>query len=115
VQSRATFAALRQRGVRSRPRAVRVSYLPMGSDGAGDPGSERPVVRLALAIGRPVGTAVVRNRVRRRLRAAFTELAPAPGTYLLSASPAAATRSYAELRHELAAGLAEVAGSAPPT
>jgi ribonuclease P protein component len=92
---------------------VRVSYLEPGIHGVGAEGAPERGVRLAFAVGRPVGTAVVRNRVRRRLRAAFAELDPAPGTYLLSAAPAAAHRSYAELRHDVAAGLAEVAGSAP--
>jgi ribonuclease P protein component len=97
VRSRADFSALRERGVRSRQRSVRVTYLP----GA-------PEVRLAFAIGRPVGTAVVRNRVRRRLRALVVELAPPPGSYLLTATPTAATRTSAELRTELAAALDEV-------
>ena len=41
-------------------------YLP-------DDGDDPP--RLACAVSRKVGSAVVRNRVRRRLRAAFEELA----------------------------------------
>ena len=40
-----------------------VAFLPGGTD-----------VRVAYAIGRRVGPAVVRNRVRRRLRAAVREL-----------------------------------------
>jgi ribonuclease P protein component len=55
-----------------------------------------------------VGTAVVRNRVRRRCRAALAELDPRPGTYLVGTSPAAAETSYAALRDDLAAALTEV-------
>ena len=62
----------------------------------------------AFAIARAVGPAVVRNRLRRRLRAAFVELAPAPGTYLVAVDPGAAERSYVELRNDLAAVLADV-------
>src|SRR5262245_65939964 len=97
VRSRADFAALRQRGVRSRERSVRVTYLPGAAE-----------VRLAFAIGRPVGSAVVRNRIRRRLRALMTELAPPDGSYLVAVTPAAATRSFADLRTELVPALDEV-------
>ena len=66
------------------------------------PGSEPP--RVAYAIGRGVGTAVVRNRVRRRLRAATRahrdQLEPGHA-YLVSSGPAAATRTYAELSTSL--------------
>lgn len=58
---------------------------------------------VAYAIGRPVGTAVVRNRVRRRLRAAAAAAAPAwpAGSYLVRATPAAATATYRELEAAL--------------
>jgi ribonuclease P protein component len=50
--------------------------------------------RVAYAIGRSVGSAVVRNRLRRRLRALAHEWARAgelrPGWYLVGATPAAA-------------------------
>ena len=58
---------------------------------------------VAYAIGRAVGPAVTRNRVRRRLRALvqikFTAL-PA-GLYLVGATPAAAQRSFDELSFDL--------------
>lgn len=76
---------------------MRVTYLP---DAEG--------VRLAFAIGRPVGNAVTRNRLRRRLRAAFVELDPPPGTYLVSASPSATSRSFAALQQELRSAVADV-------
>jgi ribonuclease P protein component len=98
VRSRAEFTALRERGVRSRNRSVRVTYLTGAAE-----------VRIAFAIGRSVGTAVARNRLRRRLRAALVDLTPPPGTYLVAADRAAATRSSAELRAELAGAVAEVA------
>jgi len=56
--------------------------------------------RVAYAVGRPVGGAVVRNRVRRRLRAATRAHAAvlSPGhAYLVHARPGAADRSYADL------------------
>ena len=63
------------------------------------PGDPLLPPRVAYAVGRRVGPAVVRNRVRRRLRAATMarrgELQP--GAYLFGAGPAAATASFAEL------------------
>jgi ribonuclease P protein component len=66
------------------------------------PGTEPP--RVAYAVGRGVGTAVVRNRVRRRLRAATRAHAEelVPGcAYLVSAAAAAASSPYAELSASL--------------
>lgn len=80
-----------------------VAYVPGGTD-----------VRVAYSVGRRVGPAVVRNRVRRRLRAAAREIdvttggLPA-GAYLVSVRPAATERSYGELRDDLGAALAAVA------
>jgi ribonuclease P protein component len=99
VRTRASFAALAATGRRARAGALRVTAL------VGDP-ADLPCA--AFAIGRAVGPAVVRNRLRRRLRAAMAELAPPPGTYLIAVGPEAAQRSYDDLRAELAAALAEV-------
>jgi ribonuclease P protein component len=70
------------------------------------PSSEPP--RVGYAIGRGVGGAVVRNRVRRRLRAATRvhagELLPGHA-YLVGTGPAAANRSYAELSSTLGEAL----------
>ncbi len=54
--------------------------------------------RVAFSVGRPVGNAVTRNRVRRRLRAAMREHADClqPGAaYLVRATPGAAHDDYA--------------------
>lgn len=60
-------------------------------------------IRIAYALSRRVGNAVVRNRVRRRLRSVFAELDAVDGrvfpcgTYLVSASAEAAVMPYADL------------------
>lgn len=54
--------------------------------------------RVAYAIGRRVGGAVVRNRLRRRLRAVVAEVAPAPGDYLIGVTAAAADLPSSQLR-----------------
>lgn len=91
VRDRATFAALRRHGRRARSGPVSVTWLP-------GPDDEPP--RLACAVGRPVGTAVVRNRLRRRARAIIAEAASElpGGTYLVGLAPAAAGLTYGELR-----------------
>jgi ribonuclease P protein component len=53
--------------------------------------------RVAFAIGRKVGGAVVRNRLRRQLRAALAARDLAPGDYLLGLTPAAAGTTWNEL------------------
>jgi ribonuclease P protein component len=91
IRDRSTFRAL-ARGRRRRRGDVMVSCVAVG------PGGEPP--RVAYAVGSRVGGAVVRNRVRRRLRAATRSHAAVlePGhAYLVGASPAAAGASYADL------------------
>lgn len=64
---------------------------------------------MAYAVGRPVGNAVARNRLRRRLRAAVAAQAEGlrPDTaYLLSAGPRAAAMSAAQLAEAVARLLA---------
>jgi ribonuclease P protein component len=67
-------------------------------------GSNREPPRVAFSVGRSVGNAVVRNRVRRQLRTAVREHRPnlAAGTaYLVRAAPGAADLSYTELSNTL--------------
>lgn len=66
--------------------------------------------RVAYAIPRTVGPAVVRNRIRRRLRAILVERDRQPGgvprgDYLVRVSPEVATLSYAELERLVAEAL----------
>jgi ribonuclease P protein component len=60
---------------------------------------------VAFAIGRAIGSSVVRNRVRRRLRSVLSaEPTPAPlapGWYLIGARPAIVELSFDRLTTEL--------------
>lgn len=62
-------------------------------------------VRVAFAIGRPVGNAVVRNRIRRQLRellkAASRRGDLTPGRYLFIVSPGAVSLNFKELRQHV--------------
>jgi ribonuclease P protein component len=96
VRDRATFTALRA-GRRGHAGPLHVAWLPE------DPGTPP---RVAFAVGRRVGSAVARNRVRRQLRAAVAELAPglAPGAYLVTHRGGAGA-SFEALRADLARAL----------
>jgi len=93
VDRRDTFEALRH-GHRSRQGPLTLSWVP------GDP-AEPP--RVAYTVGRRVGPAVVRNRLRRRLRMLIRESAMMlhPGAYLIGAGPGAVQLSQDDLRRTL--------------
>jgi len=86
IRDRATFEALaRARRTRRGPLSLR--YL------AGD---EAVPPRVAFALGRNVGSAVQRNRARRRLRSAIARNPEglAPGAYLFGGGPDVVTVPY---------------------
>jgi ribonuclease P protein component len=99
VRDRASFAALRRAGARRRVGPLTVTRLDPIDGGS-------PVPAVAYAIGRSVGGAVERNRLRRRLRAAVADVELAPGTYLIGAGPAATSLSSQDLRELVTGGVA---------
>lgn len=109
VRDRGTFDALRQYGRRSRSGPVRVTHLP-----AKTPSERHEPPRVAFAVSRRVGSAVVRNRIRRRLRGVLVELAQdvdsplRPGAYLIGVDPGAVALSHEELRSNVTAALERV-------
>jgi ribonuclease P protein component len=79
------------------------------------PGEDPARVQVGWAIGRRVGTAVTRNRLRRRLRALLADehrAMPLPsGAYVFRVDPSAAGLTYAGLSghvHELAVAVRRV-------
>jgi ribonuclease P protein component len=88
LRGRRAFADLAERGRTVRSAPLRVRYLA-SADG--------PAV--GYAIGKKTGSAVERNRIRRRLRAAVhTATTPlTSGFYLISAESSAAHTPFAEL------------------
>ena len=88
VRERDAFVRLRRDGVRVRTDPLWCSFVP-------DPDLVPPQV--AFAIGRAVGTAVQRNRLRRRLRAVLAACDVPPGLYLIGARPPACEHTFAEL------------------
>lgn len=145
VNRRHTFSEFRRRGRRVRQGAVRVTYLaPTGASidapdtgGATPPPYELDHVEVAFALGRRYGTAVERNRARRRLRDAFTtawaqyraqhtptdddgerpEPIPAPdpvtGAFLLTGSRRVLTAPFADLVANLLGCLRQLTPASP--
>jgi ribonuclease P protein component len=110
IGDRATFDALRRDGCRARRDPVTVLFLP-------EPAGANCDVRVAYSIGRRVGTAVDRNRVRRRLRAAMRDVSRdgdglSSGAYLVLVRPEAGITPYRELRRSLGEACAAAARSA---
>jgi ribonuclease P protein component len=100
IRDRRTFVALRAHGRRRRSGPITVISVP---DPVGDP------PRVAYAIGKRVGGAVVRNRLRRQAQALIAEVPPAPGAYLVSLGPGALQLDRPALARHLGGAL----GTAP--
>lgn len=92
VQDRRTFATLASSRRRARSGPVAVHYEPA------PPGEHAR--RFAYSVPRQIGSAVERNRHRRRLRTVARELAPhvPPGAYLIGLRPTTRAISFEELR-----------------
>jgi ribonuclease P protein component len=89
IRHRDAFARLRRTGVRVRVDPLWCSFVP-------DPDVVPP--QLAFAIGRAFGSAVERNRLRRRLRAILETCELPPGLWLIGATPRAGEHSFAQLQ-----------------
>jgi ribonuclease P protein component len=93
VRGRRSFEQLRVEGVTVRTRLLSIRALRVH-----DTTNE---LRVSYAIGRHVGPAVVRNRVRRRLRSLVAERHLPDGQYLVAAQKGAVNASYWGLADEL--------------
>lgn len=89
IRDRDVFVRLGREGVRFRRGPLWCTYLA-------DPAIDR--AHVAFAIGRPVGGAVVRNRLRRRLRMIARQHALVAGWWLIGARPSAIELTFDELQ-----------------
>ena len=91
VTDRATFEAFRRTGKRARYGPISVIFVDDGGDRA----------RVAYAVGRRMGGAVERNRLRRRLRSAVSVIEDGaglfPGAYLVAPGRETSKLGYEEL------------------
>ena len=108
IRRRATFRDLARPTGRSSRGPLRISYTGRCELAA----PARPAV--AYAVGRQVGNAVERNRLRRRLRAGVQGLAHGlePGSYLVRAHSEAGALSYHALVGHLGPAMLEAAARA---
>ena len=90
----AEFSRLRQRGRRYSAGALTIYRA--------DPFSSDRTSVVGITVAKPVGTAVVRNKVRRRVAAILQQVLPGRRLRLLVvARPSAATATFSQLRNEL--------------
>jgi ribonuclease P protein component len=92
IRERRVFDRLAREGRRTRVGVLWCTSLI-------DPTVEPPQV--AYALGRAIGPAVVRNRLRRQLRAALRDRELPPGWHLIGARPTAPSQSRAALMFDL--------------
>ena len=107
------FAVAVRRGRRA-GRGVVVVHLNVGTKPGSEelPGFVVSAPRAGFVVSKAVGGAVVRNKVKRRLRHLVSgrlHLYPAGTTLVVRALPAAADSAYAELGRDLDAALAAAA------
>ena len=111
IRDRRTFQELRRRGRRVRSGTVVVTMLAPTPEMIGSP------PRVAFAVSRKVGPAVVRNRLRRQVRAHLGQLrssSPAlfpSGTWLFSLQPEAASVARPVLLADVDECLGRLVGS----
>jgi ribonuclease P protein component len=99
---RSDFALVARRGIRAGRSPIVVQLRSVNPDNQDPP-------QVGLVVGRAVGSAVVRNKVKRRLRhlaAQRLDLLPAGSSMLIRAAPAAAQCNFQELSAELDRNLA---------
>ena len=100
------FEAVYRRGQSASTRHLVLHWFPRDEDADGSP-------RLGLAVPRSVGSAVVRNRVKRLLREAWRDLLdtiPPGHDYVLAARPGFAEPADTRGREWLIAEIADMLG-----
>ena len=84
--------------MRGAPKAQSASFLMLARETPENSATDYPSARLGLTVTKKIGGAVVRNRIRRRLRAAAREVFPqnakAGTDYVLVARKAAYDRNF---------------------
>lgn len=98
IRSRQTFADLRKRAERGRAGPISIRFVA-------EPEWKRSEV--AFAVGRQVGSAVVRNRLRRQMRAVLAEQAGGlpRGAYLVRCAPGGPSLTFEQLKEAMSNAL----------
>ena len=112
IRDRRSFSELRRHGLRARHGRVSVTFVASPVASADDP------PRLAFAVPRKVGSAVIRNTLRRQVRGHIVDRQQsgdakiASGAYLIAFRPGAAEESRESLLASVDRCLDRVSGSA---
>jgi ribonuclease P protein component len=122
ITTRAAFADLQRSRWRGASGPVRAVFVAADGDADGEAGPAA-FPQVGYAVGRHCGGAVVRNRLRRRMREVARQCAPdlPRGRYLLRLDPAAAKIPAGAFRAHVAEALQRAAhagagaGQEPPT
>lgn len=103
IRTRSTFERIRNSGKGGASGPIRVKFVA---------DTDWPQPRFAYAVGKKLGNAVVRNRIRRRLRAIAVEMGPnlPTGAYLVSPATSAVDLKFDELRMVMAQALKNATG-----
>lgn len=108
LKRRADFVRVARGGRRLRGRSVNIQSKPRETDDGSGP-------RFGLTVTKQMGGACVRNRIKRRLRAALAQcrddLGAAPLDVVVLAQPGALTESFESLVAELRAAFRRIGGS----
>jgi len=101
ITTRAAFSALQRARARGASGPVRVAFVPA------DTATPGAFPQVGYAIGRRCGSAVTRNRLRRRAREVVRVEAPAlpRGRYLVRIEPGATALRPADFRSDVATAL----------
>jgi ribonuclease P protein component len=101
ITSRAAFAEAQRSRARGASGPVRAVFVPADETAPG------VFPQVGYAIGRRCGSAVVRNRLRRRARAVVREHAASlpRGTFVVRLDPAATALTAPDFRHDVSRAL----------
>jgi ribonuclease P protein component len=95
MRRKSDFARLREDGKRFRTGPITITFRSEGTECV-----------MAYSIPKRVGNAVMRNRLRRRIREIFAAaIGLRPGMYLVSVAPEAATMKFQELSEVISSAL----------
>lgn len=114
VTDAASFREATRRGRRAAVETLVAHLLPPAAD---VPSDQAHPPRVGFVVSKTVGNAVVRNRVRRRLRhlaAARMDVLPAGSLLVLRALPPSAVASSARLGRDLDRALRRLVRDVPP-